>query len=375
MQPMMFDKFTESARKKYVPLGGIFELTPRCTLDCKMCYVHLTEAQMQGRKEMDGEDWIKIIDQAIDRGMLFALVTGGECMLHKDFRKIFLYLHERGIITTVNTNATFITDEIIDFFVKNPPNRIKVTLYAMSEDGYEKVTGHRMFARVRDNIMRMKNAGLNVKISVTVCKYNYDEAEHIVKFALDNGFDYTVDMAMHEANDDTGRSSDDYALTGEEIAQKYRDIFLMRGMTPYCYEPVTELPERMDDTYIAKHLRCGAGRQSFSVSWKGMMYPCMWIPCEPQDVLKIGFDEAWKECNRIVDEMIIPIECTVCDYYQACAPCAMRRADPADPRHCNPVMCAATIARVNSGVLKKRDNPPKKPDLSTMRGIYPATEE
>ncbi len=351
----LFNEFCTNSRKQYVPLGGVFELTPRCTLDCKMCYVHLTEEQMKGKKELSGDVWIKIMDEAIEKGMLFALLTGGECMMHKDFRKIYLHLREKGIIITVNTNATLVNDEIIDFFVKNPPNKIKITLYGMSEDGYERVTGHRQFARVRDNILRLKNAGLNVKLAVTVCKYSYDETLDIIKFALDNGFDYTLDMAMHEANEDTGRDVNDYALTGEEIAQKYREIKIMKGKELYSYDKLEELPARMDDSKVARQLRCGAGRHSFSVKWNGMMYPCLWIQDEPQNVLEKGFEAAWKECNRIVDEYIIPIECTQCAYYKACAPCAMRRADPNDPRHCNPEMCAATIAKVNAGVLKKRN--------------------
>ena len=29
-----------------IPVSGIFELTPRCNLQCKMCYVRLTPDQM-----------------------------------------------------------------------------------------------------------------------------------------------------------------------------------------------------------------------------------------------------------------------------------------------------------------------------------------
>ena len=36
------------ARDKGIPLSGTFELTPLCNLDCKMCYVHLNQAQIQG---------------------------------------------------------------------------------------------------------------------------------------------------------------------------------------------------------------------------------------------------------------------------------------------------------------------------------------
>ena len=36
------------AREKNIPISGSFELTPLCNLDCKMCYVHLNKAQMNG---------------------------------------------------------------------------------------------------------------------------------------------------------------------------------------------------------------------------------------------------------------------------------------------------------------------------------------
>ena len=42
------------AREKGIPLSGLFELTPFCNLDCKMCYVHLNKDQMNGRKLLTG---------------------------------------------------------------------------------------------------------------------------------------------------------------------------------------------------------------------------------------------------------------------------------------------------------------------------------
>ena len=54
------------ARKAGFPIGGSFELTPLCNLDCKMCYVHLTPQQLQTQKNgiLSGAQWIEIIRQA-----------------------------------------------------------------------------------------------------------------------------------------------------------------------------------------------------------------------------------------------------------------------------------------------------------------------
>lgn len=350
-EPLLNELF-RNARKDCVPLGTILELTPRCTLDCKMCYVHLTEEQMNGRKELTGDQWIEIIDKAMANGTLFVLLTGGECLMHKDFKKIYLHLREKGAIVSVNTNGTIMTDEWFEFFRQNPPTRFNITLYGMSEDAYEKVTGRREFTRVRDNILKLKNAGFNVKISVTVCRYNYDETIDIIKFAKENGLEYGFDMAMYQANEDTGRDVNDYKLTGEQIAQKWREIRLLRGKKLFDNEPVSEIPERMTDETVRKGLRCGAGRQLFSVSWTGEMYPCLWIRDEPQNLLEKDFMEAWKECNRIVEEYTVPMECDGCRYAKACATCAIQRIDSSDRGHCSPEMCKGALAKINAGVAK-----------------------
>ena len=66
------------------PYGGSFELTPLCNLDCKMCYVHLQDPSVRQRM-LSGEQWLSIIRQAIDAGMMKPMLTGGEAMTHPAF--------------------------------------------------------------------------------------------------------------------------------------------------------------------------------------------------------------------------------------------------------------------------------------------------
>lgn len=42
----MLSRLKYKARAKGIPITGLFEFTPRCTLDCEMCYVHLSPSQM-----------------------------------------------------------------------------------------------------------------------------------------------------------------------------------------------------------------------------------------------------------------------------------------------------------------------------------------
>ena len=59
------------AKTQGIPLNGSLELTPLCNLNCEMCYVRPTPAQVarQGRLRTVGE-WLDIATQMRDAGTL-----------------------------------------------------------------------------------------------------------------------------------------------------------------------------------------------------------------------------------------------------------------------------------------------------------------
>lgn len=343
-----------NCRAKNFPLTGYFELTPRCSLDCKMCYVHLTDEQMRERgcTDLSTEQWIDLIDQAADAGMVFTVLTGGECMLHKGFKEIYLEMKKRNLLITINTNATLINDDYIEFFKKYPPNMIRVSIYGITDDGYERVTGRRVFSRVCENVLKLKHAGFYVKISVTVSRQLYEEAAQIVQFARENHIPYNVDMAMFDAEQETGRSRIDYDLTADEIVAKYLEIMNVEGRIPAHNDTVPEIPERISDGTVATALRCSAGRAEFCIKWNGLMQPCiMEIPNAPK-VTELGFEESWKIVTQISRDFVIPVECVACKMQPVCSNCVFLRRDAKDPGHANPEICKVTAAKLKAGITK-----------------------
>ena len=79
------------AREKGIPYHGHFELTPLCNLNCKMCYVHLNKDQLN-KELLTANDWIMLMQQAIDAGMVLATLSGGECLTYPFFGTLFMFL-------------------------------------------------------------------------------------------------------------------------------------------------------------------------------------------------------------------------------------------------------------------------------------------
>ena len=89
VEPTLSTYLHSRGGKLGLPIGGTFELTPRCNFDCPMCYVHRKENDADARsRELTTQQWISLAQQATDAGMVFALLTGGEPFLRKDFFEI-----------------------------------------------------------------------------------------------------------------------------------------------------------------------------------------------------------------------------------------------------------------------------------------------
>ena len=63
------------AGSRGVPLSGTFELTPRCNLDCRMCYIHRRENDAEAlRGEASAREWLALAEECCREGTLLLLL-------------------------------------------------------------------------------------------------------------------------------------------------------------------------------------------------------------------------------------------------------------------------------------------------------------
>lgn len=124
------------------PAHGSFELTSRCNLSCRMCFVrHAAGDRVQMGNELSASAWLDLARQAVDNGMVFLLLTGGEVFLRRDFFEIYEPLTRMGLLLSLFTNGTLINRDIAARLAQAPPSRTEITLYGATAATYEAVTG------------------------------------------------------------------------------------------------------------------------------------------------------------------------------------------------------------------------------------------
>ena len=336
------------ARKRGIPIHGTFELTPLCNLNCKMCYVHLNKDQMGDKKLLTVEQWKSLIDQAIDAGMMTAILTGGECMTYPGFDEVYLYLQSKGIRTTVLTNGLLLTEERVEFFCKHPPKFMQITLYGSSEDEYEAVTGCRCFERVLQNIRRLAGKPITAALAITPNRFLPDGGMGLVKLAHRLGMWYSINTVLFTPREDTGRQNDELDL---DIDGYIRLHMLRRELSGTKVLPPApcSLPTPAQGGKAIKGLLCSAGSSSFDICWDGTMRPCSTFEDIQAYPLQDGFEAAWKKIRFECQEYPLPAECPECAYREICPSCVLVHRQDAPVGHASPRACMRAQKIISSG--------------------------
>ena len=167
-----------------VPLSGDLAITHRCNLKCVHCYLGLKRRDAQlTRKELNTAQFLSIIDDLVQAGCLFLLITGGEPLIREDFDEIYRYAKTRGLLVTVFTNGTLVNDQILRVFEEFPPWMVEVSLYGATAATYEEVTGVKgSYKKCLSGIERLVERKINLTLKTVLMSLNRHEFSGMQRF-------------------------------------------------------------------------------------------------------------------------------------------------------------------------------------------------
>ncbi len=302
----------QEAYNSSIPLTGVFELTPRCNMDCRMCYVHLKPDQIPSvGRELTADEWIGLALKAREMGMLQLTLTGGEVFVRSDFRRIYEALSDMGFLIQIFTNGYALDQETVDWLAARPPFALRFTLYGFSDETYERVCGVKNgFTRVMGAIERVHKAGITVYIVSTITKDNECDLQAIADFCYSNGFAFTCTTKLiypvRGAVADVESQQIELTLPDEETLSSLRSS----EDRPYPRQPVTDLLNA-----------CSNYRKGFWITWNGNMQLCTFLTEPARSVLEEDFESAWHGLLQDLDQLKQPDECLNCKYERYCRRC------------------------------------------------------
>ena len=339
----------EQARQRRMPLTVNVELLPICNLNCKMCYIRTSREQVEklgGLKSVD--EWILLAEQMKKAGVLFLLLTGGEVFLYPEFRKLYIELYKMGFIITINTNATLINEETVDWLKCYPPKCISISLYGASDETYEVLCGAKgVFSKVDHAIQLLVQNRIRVEIKTMVTPLNVQDIPFCFRYASIRGLHFEPAL---------------YAFPPTRKLKKEEQVRFSAEETTYYQFACNRMMSKQEsfDSEIVKHLQkyedtrhnagsdvygftCGACNSLCWITWQGKMTPCAMLNEPYTNPFECGFLAAWEELKQKCDVILMSPQCSHCDKREVCTVCpAANYAETGSFEMASPFHCKMT---------------------------------
>lgn len=333
MQGKITDYLHYKAKQMGIPINAGFELTARCNFNCPMCYVHLTAEEQQRRgPELTAQQWIDIAEQAKRAGTVYLLLTGGEPTLRPDFGEIYHHLSKMGFVISINSNGRLLEGALLEQLKADPPFRINVTLYGLSNEDYARQCGIAAYDRVLANIKALRAAGIVVRINLTITPDNAARLPELTEKARELGAHLQGGAYLFPpVRVDSALTGQNYRLDPVDAAKRQaeyerlligEEAFLRRAGRISEGQSVETLVS--DECEEGDPMKCLAGRAAYWINWQGIMTPCAQMTTPGVSVPNVGFDAAWSQIREETEIIRLPKECAGCPHGRLCNSCAAK---------------------------------------------------
>lgn len=310
---VMRDRMVERARRERIPLQADIEIIATCNFKCVHCYI----APCAEREDvMSLEQATIVFDKLQAAGTQMVLLTGGEVFTHKQFKEIYLSAKRHGFEVYINTNAYLIGERWADFLAEWPPKGLSISLYGMSPESYERLTGiPKSYERVMRAIDLLLERGLIFDLKCPAMTITAEELPAMQAFARAKGIRFRTDYSIiPQEKGDTGPLQ--LQLPPHEV------MALERRIDPELKSFRGYAALRVDGSTTDAVYKCGAGRTSLHINVHGGVSTCSTSRKVVGNLFAESFDDIWATLGgKVAMKYPAGHPCASCQFSRICAGC------------------------------------------------------
>ena len=311
--PRLVEEVVNKCVENYIPYAAMFELTYKCNLNCRHCYV----VNDNDGTELSTAEIMGIIDQLAEMGTFFLAFTGGEIFMRDDLFDIAWYAKKKGFLLTFMTNGTLITPEKIEELKRLKPKKFEISLYGATAKTHDYITQVKgSFERTVEAIKGLTERGIEVTIKYLLMNSTIRENKEIKTMTEELGTHLSMNPGLAPRRDGSMEPLQ-YDLSFEEMVK-----YLPEENNDALLSYLSEKSENPSDRFV-----CKAGKSGCCISPDGTVYPCVMMPIAVGNLSEKSFKEIWHtepsfELKRLrnLTSFDLPT-CSQCDLARFCVRC------------------------------------------------------
>ncbi|AGM09281.1 pyrroloquinoline quinone biosynthesis protein PqqE [Amycolatopsis keratiniphila] len=169
------------------PLGMLAELTHRCPLHCPYCSNPVELIARDG--ELSTEEWISVLSQARELGVLQVHMSGGEPLARPDLPILVEHATKLGCYVNLVTSGLGLTESRLDDLVERGLAHVQLSVQGATADRADRLAGARAHDRKLVTAELITKAGLPLSVNVVLHRQNHDQLAGIIDLAEKMGAD------------------------------------------------------------------------------------------------------------------------------------------------------------------------------------------
>ncbi|AUI61419.1 pyrroloquinoline quinone biosynthesis protein PqqE [Amycolatopsis sp. BJA-103] len=169
------------------PLGMLAELTHRCPLHCPYCSNPVEMIARDG--ELSTEEWLSVLSQARELGVLQVHMSGGEPLARPDLPILVEHATKLGCYVNLVTSGLGLTEPRLDDLVERGIAHIQLSVQGATAERADRLAGARAHDRKLVVAGLIKKAGLPLSVNVVLHRQNHDQLAGIIDLAEQMGAD------------------------------------------------------------------------------------------------------------------------------------------------------------------------------------------
>lgn len=263
------------------PWTAHLDLTYRCDLACQHCYLD----ERQRWPELTTREWLTVLDQLAELGVLRLQWSGGELMLRRDLDELLDHARRRGFVSSLRSHVGLVDAATAARWRAAGIEKVTTSVYSLDSGVHDAFTRRAGSWRATlDGIGHLRRQGLAVGVGVVVQAGTVEEIPAMVAYFDALGCEVEFSTSVYRDH----LASPHLDLLDLTSAQRQRAHNLIARHQPGAQAPVAAVSARADEG------ACGAGRSYLYISPDGAVWPCSMFPMALGHLREHSLAEIWQ---------------------------------------------------------------------------------
>jgi len=173
----------------HAPLVVWLEVTSRCNLKCRHCFVSASSLGEPPADELSIDQMLSLLDELKRQNVLCIVFTGGEPFVRSDFIRILEHATQLGFVIAVVSNGLRLTESLVKRIPKGNI-RITISLDNLHLGEADDATNSRRFRYLQSRLLLLQRQGIACHAAATMTRKNLRSLKTIFSWLTEQGIGY-----------------------------------------------------------------------------------------------------------------------------------------------------------------------------------------